>query len=246
MPRSDEDARIITNEAERRPGDIWVSRASGLEFAWIPAGEFDMGSLDGSDDEKPVHHVRITRGFWMGKYAVTQRDWQQWMGHNPSESDSGRHPVEKVSWEDAREFLRRLSAQGEGMFRLPSEAEWEYACRAGSKGKWCYGDDEGRLGEYAWFAGNAGDSPHEVGLKRPSIWGLYDMHGNVREWCEDWYGEYPAGPVTDPKGPASGGHKVVRGGSWYSQAGDTRSAFRYGGTPDFRNYHFGFRCVREQ
>jgi formylglycine-generating enzyme required for sulfatase activity len=153
--------------------------------------------------------------------------------------------VEKVSWNDAREFIEKLNQMEKTeTYRLPTETEWEYACRAGSTSEWCFGDNEAELREYAWYGANSGHKIHPVGQKKPNAWGLYDMHGNVWEWCQDWYGEYPAGPVTDPTGPATGEYRVLRGGSWGFIAGFTRSAIRVNLNPGDRSNSFGFRVAR--
>jgi formylglycine-generating enzyme required for sulfatase activity len=166
----------------------------------------------------------------MGVYEVTNAHWKRVMGGVPSEWNDDR-PVEEVSWDDANEFCRKLSALPEEKFagrvyRLPTEAEWEYACRAGTTTKWSFGDDESRLGDYAWFKGNSGSRTHAVGKKKPNAWGLFDTHGNVYEWCSDWYGDYAGGAVTDPQGPSGGSFRVCRGGGWYDSPGNCRSAAR--------------------
>jgi formylglycine-generating enzyme required for sulfatase activity len=151
-------------------------------------------------------------------YEVTQQQYEKVMGTNPSTTKGPQNPVEKVSWNDAVEFCRKLSAlpaeKSAGyVYRLPTEAEWEYACRAGTQTAYSFGDSESELGDYAWYDKNAGGTTHPVGSKKPNAWGLYDMHGNVFEWCQDWYGSYPSGSVTDPTGESSGSHRVVRGGA---------------------------------
>ena len=198
----------------------------GMKFKLIPAGTFTMG--DGDD----AHDVTLTKPFKMGVHEVTQAQYEQVMGVNPSKFKGADNPVENVSWDDAVEFCRRLSelpaekAAG-NVYRLPTEAEWEYACRAGTTTKYSFGDDESEFGDYAWYCDNSDEQTHPVGSKKPNAWGLYDMHGNVLEWCQDWYGDYPSGSVTDPTGPAVGSHRVIRGGSWDRTAGYCRSAHRY-------------------
>ncbi|MEO2029662.1 MAG: formylglycine-generating enzyme family protein [Fuerstiella sp.] len=171
------------------------------------------------------------------------------MGSTPSEFKGAQNPVENVSWDDAVEFCRKLSElpaeKSAGyVYRLPTEAEWEYACRAGTTTAYSFGDSKSELGEYAWYRKNSGDTTHPVGGKPPNAWGLYDMHGNVLEWCQDWYEYYPSGSVTDPTGAASGPYRVYRGGSWISRSGYCRSADRYGRAPDYRFSSGGFRVLR--
>jgi formylglycine-generating enzyme required for sulfatase activity len=217
-----------------------------MPFVLIPAGEFLMGSADGDDDEHPVHTVRISQPFYLGQYAVTQTQWQAVMGSNPSQftGDLNR-PVESVSWEDAQEFIRRLHAREDGAtYRLPTEAEWEYAARAGSTTAYSFGDDPRQLSEYAWYSENSGGQTHPVGQLKPSAWGLYDMHGNVWEWVQDWYGPYTAAAVVDPAGPPSGSARVIRGGGWDYDTSYCRSAYRNDATPGYRIDSLGFRLLR--
>ncbi|MGO8689931.1 MAG: SUMF1/EgtB/PvdO family nonheme iron enzyme [Thermoguttaceae bacterium] len=226
-----------------------------LELVRIPAGEFLMGSPKSDNnalgDEKPQHRVQITRPFYLGKYLVTQEQWQAVMGSNPSGFKGPKNPVENVSWDDCQEFLGKLRKKfgaGRGKFQLPTEAQWEYACRAGSTTRWCCGDSEAALGDYAWYNKNAKSRTHPVGEKKPNAWGLYDMHGNVWEWCQDLYGGdyYGSSPTKDPAGPtqgAYGSYRVDRGGSWDLDAKDCRSANRSGDTPDSR-YNLGLRVCQ--
>jgi len=170
-------------------------------------------------------------------------------GENPSHFKNLKHPVVQVSWKDCRKFIDRLNQMvPDGGFRLPTEAEWEYACRAGTTTRYSFGDDEGRLARYAWYDRNSGNNPHEVGTKEANPWGLYDMHGNVWEWCQDWIGTYqfPAGGVVEnPVGPGSGQYRVLRGGSWHKfrYDGYCRSASRVRGSPDGRHFADGFRLA---
>ena len=212
----------------------------GMEFKLIPAGTFTMG--EGDD----AHQVTLTRPFKMGVHEVTQAQYEQVMGVNPSFAQGANSPVQIVSWLDAVEFCRRLSElpaekKAGNVFRLPTEAEWEYACRAGTTTLFSFGDDESKLGDYAWYWENAGIRTHPVGEKKPNAWGIYDMHGNVWEWCQDWYDRYPSGAVTDPTGPSSGSDRVLRGGGWNSPAESCRSANRVWGYPSNRSNNFGFR-----
>jgi formylglycine-generating enzyme required for sulfatase activity len=220
-----------------------------MEFVLIPAGEFQMGSNDAGayDGEKPVHTVRLTKPFYLGKYEVTQAQWEAVMGNNPSSfgGDSAL-PVETVSWQDVPEFISRLNARerGTAFYRLPTEAEWEYAARAGSTTAYSFGNSAGELGRYAWYEDNAGGKTHPVGQLQPSAWGLYDMHGNVWEWVQDWFGAYSSGTAVDPEGPSSGSYRVYRGGGWYNDARVCRSADRSGDAPGYRVVNFGVRLLK--
>jgi formylglycine-generating enzyme required for sulfatase activity len=206
----------------------------------VPAGSFKMGSDNG--DEKPVHDVTISQAFYMGKYEVTQAQWQAVMGSNPSNFKGDNLPVEQVSWDEAIAFIARLNAQKDGyIYRLPTEAEWEYACRAGTTG-----DFAGNLDAMAWYDKNSGGKTHDVGAKIPNAFGLFDMHGNVWEWCQDWYHASYIGAPGDGSAWLSGGEqksRVLRGGSWSSYATYLRSAYRSRITPDYRGSTFGFRVV---
>ena len=219
-----------------------------MEFVWIPPGTFMMGSPASEKgrgaDEGPVRKVTISKGFWMGKYEVTQEEWEAVMGNNPSHFKGGRHPVETVSWNDATAFCRALSQKTGKAVRLPTEAEWEYACRAGTTTVYHSGDDEKDLAKAGWDKGNSGGRTHPVGKKEPNAWGLHDMHGNVWEWCADRDGKYPSGPVTDPTGANTGTCRVFRGGSWCSYAFCCRAAFRNSYYPDGVYNSIGFRVAR--
>lgn len=213
-------------------------------FVKIPAGAFDMGANNGSDDEKPVHNVRITKPFDLGKYEVTQEQWQAVMGSNPSRSKGANKPVERVSWDDVQVFIKKLNATNDGYtYRLPTEAEWEYACRAGSTG-----DYAGEVDETAWCDKEdySTTTPHPVGQKKPNAWGLHDMHGNLWEWCADWYSKdyYKQSPSADPTGPSKGSARVLRGGAWHATSPRCRSALRYGDSPLNISSGTGFRLVR--
>ena len=232
-------------------GATWTN-ALGMEFVEVPAGSFVMGSPEDEDgrfddDEGPQREVTLSRGFWMGKYEVTQGEWEAVMGSNPSWfSDCGpRCPVEYVSWEDVQVFVGRLNeraaaAGSAARYRLPTEAEWEYAARAGTTGA-----RHGELDDIAWWSGNSGGNPQPVGGKRANAWGLHDMLGNVWEWTADWFDRYPSGAVTDPTGPSTGSIRVVRGGGWDSfRARSVRSAYRNSIWPGGRHHYVGFRLVR--
>ncbi|WP_406670714.1 formylglycine-generating enzyme family protein [Methanolobus sp. ZRKC4] len=223
-----------------------------MEFVLIPAGEFEMGSPlyeeDRYDNEGPVHEVTIGQAYYFGKYEVTQEQWGEVMGDNPSYFDGDSNPVEKVSWNDVQEFVKKLNnMEGTNKYRLPSEAEWEYACRAGTTMRYSFGDSVSDLGEYAWYKNNSGSKTHPVGQKKPNPWGLYDMHGNVWEWCQDGWHSYYEGAPTDGSAweDGSGSLRVSRGGSWFNNAENCRSANRYEYAPYSRYFNFGFRLLRE-
>jgi formylglycine-generating enzyme required for sulfatase activity len=233
-------------------GQGWTVPELNLEMAYIQPGTFTMGSpvseSGRSSDESPQTQVTLTKGYWLGKTAVTQAQWEALMGRNPSNFKGANRPVEQVSWTDAMEFCRKLTERersagrlSEGYeYTLPTEAQWEYACRAGTTGR--YGGD-GNLDDMGWYIWNSGNTTHPVGQKQPNAWGLYDMNGNVCEWCLDWHDKYPGGSVRDPTGPASGSSRVERGGSWSSDAVSCRSAYRYGFGPN-RSFNFlGFRLA---
>lgn len=232
-----------------------------MEFVKIEPGTFIMGSPSsesgtnaGVADEAPPHQVTLTTGFWLGKYEITQAQWQAVMGTQPwsgqeyVQSDP-QNPAVFISWDDMQAYVHKLNqAAGDSLYRLPTEAEWEYACRAGTTTKWSFGNDDGRLGEYAWYDGNAWSAgeqyAHQVGTKLPNPWGLYDMYGNVWEWCQDWYGTYMDGNPTDPRGPSSGRGRTLRGGYFRAAQDYARSANRRDYFPDFRYYYNGARLVR--
>ena len=216
----------------------------GIEFKLLPAGTFTMG------DKDDAHRVTLTKAFELGVYEVTQKQYEQVMGTNPSNFKGAQNPVDNVSWHDAVEFCRKLSAlpaeQAAGrVYRLPTEAEWEYACRGGTTTLYSFGDDESQLGQYAWYDKNSGNTTHAVGGKKPNPWGLYDMHGNVAEWVEDEYGEYQGKPAIDPSVPnapsSAGSQRVFRGGYWFHSASSCRAASRFAFLPASRFNFIGFR-----
>jgi formylglycine-generating enzyme required for sulfatase activity len=233
-----------TDSVDRQPGK-GMTNSIGMKLVYIQPGEFQMGSNDGEDDEKPLHTVKISKGFYMGIYEVTQEQYQKVMGNNPSEFEGSNLPVEMVSWDDAVEFCKKLSQTEGKTYRLPTEAEWEYACRAGTTTKFSFGDSESQLGDYAWYNQNSGEKAHPVGEKKPNAWGLYDLHGNVWEWCHDWYGGgyYASSPTNDPQGPSSGQGRVIRGGGWSYGSGGCRVSFRVSINPNRRRVYIGFRLV---
>jgi formylglycine-generating enzyme required for sulfatase activity len=222
----------------------------GMKFVLVPAGTFMMGADknfdEASDDELPRHQVTISKPFYLGVYEVTQQQWKDVMGNNPSKFKGRDNPVETVSWEDAQDFIRHLNQkEGHSRYRLPTEAEWEYAARAGSTSTYFFGDNKSQLGDYAWYEDNSGREAHPVGQKRPNAWGLYDMIGNVWEWNQDWLGDtyYANSPSSDPTGPSSSAYRVVRGCGWNIGAGICRSALRSGGGPASRSEYCGFRLA---
>lgn len=227
-------------------GQTWRDPATGMEFVWVPGGTFEMGcgswTSECYSDEKPVHSVRLS-GFWLGKFEVTQGQWQRVMGNNPSYFKKGdSYPVEQVSWDDAKEFISKLNAQGSAKFRLPTEAEWEYAARSGGKPeKYAGGND---VASVAWYGSNSGSSTHAVGTKAPNGLGLYDMSGNVWEWCEDVFASYSSSSQDDPVVTGGGSSRVYRGGGWYNEPRSVRAANRNYYTPVYRVLNLGFRLAR--
>jgi formylglycine-generating enzyme required for sulfatase activity len=225
----------------------------GMKFILIKSGCFEMGNPKPATDltvgEAPSHHVCIDKPFYIGETEVTQKQWEAVMGNNPSKVKAYDRPVDRVSWNDVQEFLQKLNAQdGGNYFRLPTEAEWEYAARAGSDDDYSFGGSPGSLPDYAWF-GNLGykGSSREVAQKKPNGWDLYDMHGNVWEWVQDWYdgAYYSNSPEHNPKGPETGKYKVYRGGSFIGKPINLRSAVRFSAMPTSRTHDVGFRLVRQ-
>ena len=209
-----------------------------------------MGSENGYDDEKPVHQVEITKPYYLSRYPVTQLQWEAVGGaENPSKFKGQEHPVERVSWNDVQGFLTKLQ-KGEVVYRLPTEAEWEYACRAGTVTSFSFGDNESELGEYAWYADNSNRKTHPVGQKKSNPWGLYDMHGNVWEWVQDWYAkdyyeQFQNKTAKYPLGPDDGTGRVIRGGGWGDDAGYLRSAVSQHGHPANANYPRWFSSIED-
>ena len=227
---------------------VEITNSIGMKFVVIPAGTFSMGSANGDYDERPVHQVTISKPFYLSAYEVTNADGIAVKRFVSSKWKGDTLPIESVTWEEAEAFCSSLSAlpaeRAAGrVYRLPTEAEWEYACRAGTTTAYSFGDDESLLGDFAWFGANAGGSTHPVGQKKPNGWGLYDMQGNVWEWCSDRYGDYAAAAATDPQGPAQGSYRVLRGCSWDSSARRCRSADRFRFDPSHRYSYHGFRLA---
>ena len=238
-----------------------ITNSIGMKLVLIPKGAFMMGSPESEVRiaDATQHEVTISKDYYLGLYEVTQAQYEKMMGKNPSRfqgdnlrgdslrRDSTNHPVEQVSWGDAVDFCKKLSDLTEEkkagrVYRLPTEAEWEYACRAGSKSAYSFGESSKSLGDYAWFDQNSNRQTHPVGEKKANAWGLYDMHGNVWEWCSDWYGQYPKGAVSDPVGTRESSNRVFRGGSWYDHFEYCRSARRLGYFPSGRD-DFGLRVA---
>lgn len=228
-------------------GESYTEQALGLPMAFVGGGTFDRGNAfeGGDEDEKPVVAVTVS-DFYLGRTEVTQAQWQAVMGSNPSEIQDPRLPVTGVSWFDVQEFLGKLREKSGRVYRLPSEAEWEYAARSGGRAEqWAGTSDRAALPEFAWYAATSGGRPQPVGQKRPNGLGLHDMAGNVIEWVEDWYGPYPVKPHTDPSGPEAGKQKVLRDGSFATVVpGGLRAALRDGLSPDTRSPEIGFRLAR--
>jgi formylglycine-generating enzyme required for sulfatase activity len=238
--------------------------ATAQEMVLIPAGTFIMGDKDEVDAE--LHEVSLS-AFFMDKNLVTQEQFQEVMGENPSRWKGEGNPVEQVRWSDAVRFCNKRS-ELEGLkpsydlatwkcdfnangYRLPTEAEWEYACRAGATTAYYFGENESKIGDYAWYDKNSGGHPRPVGQKKPNVWGLFDMAGNLWQWCNDFYqvDYYTQSPTQDPKGPDDGKTKVVRGGAWRFSADNCRAGYRYNESPGYADVCFGydiygFRCVR--
>jgi WD40 repeat protein/formylglycine-generating enzyme required for sulfatase activity/serine/threonine protein kinase len=245
-------ARAVIRAVARLPQEIEVR---GIKLRLIPAGRFLMGAPDTDENadsaEKPQHLVRITKPFYLGIYPVTQSQYEAVLGSNPSYFGGDENRPVEVSWEEAMVFCRKRtdalrSEGGVGTFRLPSEAEWEYACRAGTNTRYCFGDDAAGLDEYAWYGNNSGNTTHPVGQKKANAWGLYDMHGNVWEWCQDWYeaGYYAGCPREDPSGPSGRSHRVLRGGCWLLDASYCRVSCRGRIVSEGCGNHLGFRLLR--
>ncbi len=218
---------------------------TGMEFVFIKGGCFERGDTfgDGDSDEKPVHEVCVD-DFYLGKYEITQRQWEKVMGGNPSTFTGRDNPVDRVGWNDVQQFIERLNSQSNRKYRLPTEAEWEYAAKSGGKReKYSGTSQEGELWDYVWYYGNSGASTHPVGQRKPNGLGLYDMSGNVWEWCADWYDAhyYQNSPKYNPRGPGNGELRVLRGGSWFRGPSFVRTACRLWSDPASRSINVGFR-----
>jgi len=268
------EADLSRPEPDTSPPDLLLTNLAdlpGFYFVAIPPGTLLMGSPEhepGHSQDEVLHEVTITKGFYLQATPVTQAQWTAIMGTNPSQfrNEGAPRPVENVSWNDCQDFIRKLNHMGPHRYRLPTEAEWEYACRAGTAGSCAEGEitqlaceHDAVLTVIGWYCGNSDQMTHPVRQKNRNPWGLYDMHGNVLEWCQDWYGEYgekklerangnwltSTGPRTDPAGPRIGRDRIVRGGSWFSQAKQCRAASRFSWAPDSKRNFIGLRLVRE-
>jgi formylglycine-generating enzyme required for sulfatase activity len=241
-----------TESKDAGASEDFVTNSIGMKFKLTSAG----GSRQA---DSRYHKARITKSFYLGVTEVTQEQYEKIMGENPSwfskngiganrgeGFDTSNFPVENVSWEDAVEFCKKLSAKEGVTYRLPTEAEWEYACRAGSTTRYCFGNGESKLGDYAWYQDNSNSRTRPVGTKKPNAWGVHDMHGNVSEWCQDWFKAdyYAESPTEDGPGPSTGLYRVIRGGSWYINARRCQSAARYMHVPSDHYDDLGFRVAR--
>jgi formylglycine-generating enzyme required for sulfatase activity len=259
-------AALVAGVTASVPAPQQIKTKLGISMVLIPAGEFLMGSAQGRADEKPVHKVRIA-AFYMDTHLVTQEQYEMLMKSNPSRWKSPKNPVEQIRWSDAVRYLNARS-RAEGLepcydlktwqcdfaasgYRLPTEAEWEYACRGGTTGSYFFGADAAKLAQFAWYKQNSGGRPRPVGQKLPNPRGLYDIHGNVAEWCNDHYAAdyYAKSPPDNPRGPASGTTRVLRGGSWDSDASRCTDSYRDKNNPGYADVCFGydvygFRAVR--
>src|SRR5262245_23670126 len=239
---------------------------SGIVFIQIPAGTFFMGASDSEKSwlegqkhwtrfeecERPMRKVTLTKRFLIGKYEVTQKQWSEVMSNNPSAFKGDDLPVESVSWDDTQQFIKKLNAVSAGKFRLPSEAEWEYACKVGSTNLYGAGKDREEVGptnlvDYAWHRSNSDNKTHPVGTRKPNAWGLHDLHGNVWEWCHDWYDPhfYKTASERDPVNDQTAVERVMRGGSWFLEPHTLRSAYRSGQLPSAKSQYVGFRLARD-
>ena len=235
----------------------WIDPTTGMEFIWIEPGNFNMGSPDnesGRDDDETLHSVKLTQGYWLAKYEITQGQWEKVMGNNPSafKSCGNNCPAEQISWDDVQQFIKKINTQGNGKFRLPTEAEWEYAARAGTRTPFSFGNNI--TPKQVNYDGNYpyGDKTKRlyrsktvpIGSLPENKWGLHEMHGNVHEWVQDRYQNYPTGTTINPTGPSSGSFRVYRGGSWYGTSWSCRSADRDAYSTDNRHSSIGARLLR--
>ncbi len=239
-----------TTSTEKTEPEPTKTNSIGIDLVLISSGEFEMGAGEYSNSQimQPTHTVEIKNDFYIGKYEVTQRQWNEIMDENPSTSKGRNQPVDQVSWKEAQEFISKLNKlENTTKYRLPTEAEWEYACKAGTKSSYFFGDDETELGDYAWYIDNSEDETYSVGQKQSNPWGLYDMYGNVFEWVQDdWHQNYKEAPTDGSAWDEPGSNpKVLRGGFWGSSAGNCMSAERTSKYPTEEDTNIGFRIVME-
>ncbi|MDR3217989.1 MAG: SUMF1/EgtB/PvdO family nonheme iron enzyme [Dysgonamonadaceae bacterium] len=233
--------------AQLKPTANVSAHQDDIEMVYVKGGTFTMGCTaeqdnDCNDAENPVHQVTLS-DFYIGKYEVTQAQWKAVMGSNPSQFKGDTLPVENVNWDDVQAFIKKLNTQTGKKYRLPTEAEWEYACRGGAYSAHYKYSGSNTVDDVAWYKENSGDQTHPIGQKSPNELSLYDMSGNVWEWCSDWKGAYSSGLQTNPTGPSSGSHRVGRGGSWYGSVQNVRVPFRLNFPPSLRNSVLGFRLA---
>ena len=247
MTQAQEDSKRNTGMTQTQKDRIIQNLVDNMVY--VAGGTFTMGASseqgsDADEDEKPAHRVTVS-SFSIGKYEVTQEEWQTVMGSNPSSFKGAKRPVENVSWNDCQEFIRKLNQLTGMWFRLPTEAEWEYAARGGNKSLGYKYTGSNNYGNVAWYDDNSNRQTHDVGQKQPNELGLYDMSGNVWEWCQDWYdgNYYSSSPQTNPMGPYSGLDRVRRGGSWFNSARYCRVSLRYINNPSSRYNHLGLRLA---
>jgi formylglycine-generating enzyme required for sulfatase activity len=225
---------------EKVPEDTITVNGVSFVMVKVEAGTFIMGATpemqDSSENQKPVHQVTITKDFYIGKTEVTNALWVAVMGYNPSNVNGDNKPVDYVTWNNCQEFIEKLNACSGMKFRLPTEAEWEFAARGGNKSRHYRYSGSNNIDNVAWYCDNSGDTTHDVATKQPNELGIYDMSGNMAEWCQDWYGSYSSSPQTDPAGPDHGERRVSRGGDAYSYAHFSHPSVRSGSNPDFANY----------
>ncbi|MDR3234906.1 MAG: formylglycine-generating enzyme family protein, partial [Planctomycetaceae bacterium] len=249
---------LVNKSSDKKPaGELLEVTIEDVKwrFRYCPAGTFTMGSPlseANRDNNEQLHPVTLSQGFYLAETEVTQEQWEAITGNNPSHFKGAKRPVERVNWNVCREFVGKLNALGVASkgyrFALPTESQWEYACRSGSTTAYCFGEPTTTLSDYAWYNENSKGTTHEVGTKKANAWNLYDMHGNVWEWCSDWYGNYlsataSTAELTDPLGASSGSNRVLRGGSWSYDAEVCRSASRRNSAPDYASNYFGVRVA---
>ncbi|MBQ9295184.1 MAG: formylglycine-generating enzyme family protein [Bacteroidaceae bacterium] len=232
-------------DPDPQPGGAQTYTVNGVSFKMTPVagGTFQMGSTTGDSDEEPVHQVTLSN-FSIGETEVTQELWQAVMVTNPSNFKGNKLPVERVSWNDCQTFITKLNQLTGKTFRLPTEAEWEYAARGGNKSNGYTYSGSNTIGDVAWYTSNSSSTTHAVATKAPNELGIYDMSGNVEEWCQDWYGSYSSGSQTNPTGPTTGSYRVIRGGSWSSYAAFCRVAYRDSYAPSDTSNNLGLRLAQ--